>query len=1214
MTKEIIFSSTKKIAKCLFILIFISVNKLSFSQDLNNTNHYKAEEEGYFSRIVQTAEGIVCTDNYASGLYLIKDGQIKTLHSSAGCGRYYTLSPDKTKLGFKLINSEGKQTPVVFDIRSGSIKKLNETVDLCGQVSFSDNGSVGYTTGNILNVINEKGKRTFDLGMYSNLTPISPDGAYAVFNDDNDQLHIIDLKTGKISQVTDNKGAYAFPLWAPDSRKLAYSTLSGKILVSDIVNGNTYLIGEGRNPSWSPNSEFILFNMVTSENLMFIGSDIFISDYTGSKIIQLTNTPVVHEMEPVFTDDNNILFHTYNKNYICSASINLQTSELKNINKVAERGNALQIKYYSFSANTIKSDRAIVYISNVPYLNQIYDVPSWAWGYSSCAPTTAVMSIAYFNKLPKWEVETDHLYTHTTNYGSYISDKYHYGGFYFDLDNIPSSGQNTVYGAHGYMWNGGNSPNNRMANYFQLHGFTTQQLWDPSCTFSNTTAEIDAGYPHSVCNFLGSAGHLTLAIGYVAGGQHTIIFHDPYGNKNNGYPNYDGSDSYYDWPGYNNGYSNLNGVAWTVRARTTEATYNDTIIDDIFYNHGFYMNNKLPSHMSYFLDANSGGYNGHMWYTLTESTGSDICYVTWTPNIPEAGSYEVQAYIPTVNANTNHAVYKIYYEGGSTSVIVNQNNNHGNWVSLGTYQFAKGKTGYVYLGDVSGTAGQNIAFDAVKWIAVGIDNTEPTTSISVPSTWQTKNFTATFTDADNTGGSGLAKSMYHVVDNNGTEWRANPARGFYRDNFTTSIHSDWITSTGTWGINAGTLEQTDEALANTNISAPLTQNLSSRYLYSWSAKMEGSGTSRRAGIYIMCDDATATDRGNAYMIWFRVDLDQVDIYKSVNNVLGSPVKSAAVSLTPGSWNEYRIVFDRSTGELKVYVDNNLVSSWTDSSPLTNGSYISFRTGNCKYTIDNLNVYRSRSITATVTVGAASTNAARYQNASPGSPACMIKSIVMDSAGNLSSVASKSVNIDWTAPANVAEVRDGTGNDINVTTSTTQLSANWDNSTDVNSGVVKYWYAIGTTAGAKDVVNWTDNDTDKTLTKTGLSLTIGQMYYVMVKAENGAGLLSDSVISDGQMVQNPTAINELTDIFNLSVFPNPFSKNITIKYELNKNQEVEIKLADVLGKEIIIENKINQIAGRHSILIDAEAMGLAKGIYILKIRTENNENITKIIHY
>ena len=102
--------------------------------------------------------------------------------------------------------------------------------------------------------------------------------------------------------------------------------------------------------------------------------------------------------------------------------------------------------------------------------------------------------------------------------------------------------------------------------------------------------------------------------------------------------NFYGKNSYYDWPGYNNGYSNLNSIAWTVTAEGSEVAYNDTIIDDVFYNHGFYMYNQSPSHMKYFHDMTTGGYNNHFWYTSTSaSTTVDTCYVKWTPTLPADG-------------------------------------------------------------------------------------------------------------------------------------------------------------------------------------------------------------------------------------------------------------------------------------------------------------------------------------------------------------------------------------------------------------------------------------------------------------------------------------------------------------------------------------------------------------------------------------------------
>jgi hypothetical protein len=138
----------------------------------------------------------------------------------------------------------------------------------------------------------------------------------------------------------------------------------------------------------------------------------------------------------------------------------------------------------------------------------------------------------------------------------------------------------------------------------------------------------------------------------------------------------------------------------------------DTLIDDLDFANGFYMNNKAPVTMNSWKDLNQG-YNGHLWYSLTTLKPNDSCYATWTPNIPQTGYYEVSAYI--LYSQAEAAKYKINSSGGSDSVIINQKEYKDAWVSLGKYQFEKGKSGYVRLGDASTIKGEAIVFDAVKW-------------------------------------------------------------------------------------------------------------------------------------------------------------------------------------------------------------------------------------------------------------------------------------------------------------------------------------------------------------------------------------------------------------------------------------------------------------------------------------------------------------------
>ncbi|MGQ0829268.1 MAG: M4 family metallopeptidase [Bacteroidota bacterium] len=532
--------------------------------------------------------------------------------------------------------------------------------------------------------------------------------------------------------------------------------------------------------------------------------------------------------------------------------------------------------------------------------------------------------------------------------------------------------------------------------------------------------------------------------------------------------------------------------------------------------------------------------------------------------------------------------------------------------------------------DLYGSCSQEYQQTANAWHAVGIGAKAtsctptiiPTTTITAAN-WVSQNFTANFTDADGAGGSGIKKSFYHVIDNNGTDWRGNKNNGFIRDNFNNAIHADWTKTAGTWATSAGVLKQSDATLANTIISSGLTQNLSSTYMYHWTGKIEGTGTNKRAGLHFMCSSGTTANRGNSYMVWFRADQSTVEIYKSVNDVLGSPVKTAPVTISAAVYYDYKVIYDRTTGVIDVYVNNVKVTSWTDAAPLQTGSYISFRSGGCVYSVDDVYVYRSRAATATVSVGAAATNDIRYQNVSTTSPSGIIKSIVLNNSGSLSSVASKSINVDWTAAAKVTVVRDGTTTtDISTTTNSTKLSANWPAATDANSGITKYQYAIGKTAGATDVANWTDNGTATAVTRTGLTLTVGQLYYTSVRSVNGAGLVSAVTTSNGQKVVSaagpgPSASGstgfESEPLIKVSAYPNPFKDNLTVEYELTENQQVIITLVDVLGKESILYINESQAVGNYNLQLNTSELELSNGIYIVRLKAGGKQYFLRLVH-
>lgn len=492
---------------------------------------------------------------------------------------------------------------------------------------------------------------------------------------------------------------------------------------------------------------------------------------------------------------------------------------------------------------------------------------------------------------------------------------------------------------------------------------------------------------------------------------------------------------------------------------------------------------------------------------------------------PSGGATSVSMNFSSFNLENNYD-YLFIYDGNSTnSPLIGK---YTSTVSPGSINSTGANLLIEFRSDCATTASGWVATYTANGVGTPTttaDVTAPTTAVSSLGAWKTTTFTATFTDADNAGGSGLEKSYYQVIDYNGTEWRGNYTHGFFSDNFDVAIHPEWTQKVGTWSISNNAIQQTDEvstAAANTNIYAALTQNLSNRYLYNFKGKLEGTGTNRRAGFHFFCDAPDSVNRGNSYFVWFRLDNQAVQIYKTSYsggvNTFGSPTYTAAVNLVANQWYDFKVIYDRITGKMDVYKDNSLIATWTDPSPLANGSHISFRSGNCKWSLDEIKVYRSRpTASVTVSVGSGNTNDVRYQNPSPTQFAAKIKSIVNDAAGNLSSIFYHDLNVDWTNPSNITTINDGKAADINTVTTSDSLSANWRSSKDPNSSIAQYWYSIGTSPGAVNTLTWTSSWGDTTVTAKNLTLVNGTTYYFNVKSENGAGLFSNVISTNGQTV-------------------------------------------------------------------------------------------------
>lgn len=73
-----------------------------------------------------------------------------------------------------------------------------------------------------------------------------------------------------------------------------------------------------------------------------------------------------------------------------------------------------------------------------------------------------------------------------------------------------------------------------------------------------------------------------------------------------------------------------------------------------------------------------------------KTSKKEPCFVSYQPEIPEAGEYAVYVSYQTLNSSVPDARYIVYHNGQRTVFNVNQQMGGGTWVYLGTFFFTKG--------------------------------------------------------------------------------------------------------------------------------------------------------------------------------------------------------------------------------------------------------------------------------------------------------------------------------------------------------------------------------------------------------------------------------------------------------------------------------------------------------------------------------------------
>ena len=601
---------------------------------------------GYLRNPMETANGIIATNNRYSEIYTIKDGTLTPILTANNCGLYANLSKDGNLLGFKSFNSNDEQAPAVLDINTGIVTVLENYIHQCGQPSFANDGTIAYTMGNTLIIRKGNERKAFDLGFYTNIANISPDATQVAYSNIDGRMFIINLTTGakEIASITDGYQA----IWSPDGSKIAVHTANGTLAVQERATKKIYDLGAGESASWANNSEELIFTHIERFNDMEVsGSSIRKIDFDGSNEITLVSASDNMPTDAILTRDNNLLipFKTGSKRGLMKKSltdgISAMATSVKEVavvnigeddifgSRLADPCDNPNIK----PAITTSAFQQKIGANDIPYLSQVYDSPSISgctrYGYVTCAPTSACMFLGYYGLLNK--KATTSRYDGSTKYYAYaIGNTFtnQAGTYTFNLGKYKYCA--TIYGAYGYMWNSG-SPQSHIEEFMKLNGCTsTSKTYTASTAWSRFQTESEAGRPYILCGYWGSSGHVVL--GFATNCKYrsstgfsqqtgSFVCHDPYGDYNDSsWADGDGYHSTYDWVGYNNGQGNIGSHAWSVKVTPpSSSTTKDPCITASTYN----VNLSCAVGETATAEVTVDGYLLNKWttVTVTDNTG-----------------------------------------------------------------------------------------------------------------------------------------------------------------------------------------------------------------------------------------------------------------------------------------------------------------------------------------------------------------------------------------------------------------------------------------------------------------------------------------------------------------------------------------------------------------------------------------------------------------
>ncbi|MGB9561922.1 MAG: hypothetical protein ACPL6C_03825, partial [bacterium] len=197
-------------------------------------------------------------------LYELESNRSITVSQACGAGRYYRFSPDGRFLLFKEVVRDTDriiQRAVRVDLY-GMQREILVQSDLVGNPSQSSYGEIAVSVDNELIILDGGTRKSMNLGNYANLTPISPDGKFVVYNSNDDQLFLLDLQTAKKEKMSPDEVGSFEPVISPKGRFVLYKRADEIIEIKGINSQRGFELRNAMEPQFLYNEKGVVFSRI----------------------------------------------------------------------------------------------------------------------------------------------------------------------------------------------------------------------------------------------------------------------------------------------------------------------------------------------------------------------------------------------------------------------------------------------------------------------------------------------------------------------------------------------------------------------------------------------------------------------------------------------------------------------------------------------------------------------------------------------------------------------------------------------------------------------------------------------------------------------------------------------------------------------------------------------------------------------------------------